>query len=57
MTETQGAEFLNNCLPKILNRLFCNYLHPLVQADEVSRMGWQLVTAIQDEGDDLTLCD
>jgi hypothetical protein len=32
-------------------------LHPLFETDEVSEESWQLITAIHDEGDCLTLCE
>jgi hypothetical protein len=31
-------------------------LHPLLGADEVSSKSWQLIAAIEDECDGLTLC-
>ncbi len=31
-------------------------LHPQLGADEVSGESWQLITAIHNEGDSLTLC-
>jgi hypothetical protein len=56
-TETQDV--LNNGLPEILAGLSDTWsLHPLLVADEVSgESSWQLVTAIPDNGDGLTLCE
>jgi len=44
-------------LPEILGGLFSTYLWPLLEADEVIGESWQLVPAIHDEGDGLTLCE
>jgi hypothetical protein len=33
-----------------------SYLYPLLEADEVSRQEWQLLTAIHDDADILVLC-
>jgi hypothetical protein len=39
-------------------QIIYTYLHPLLGADEeLSLMEWQLITAIHDEGDGLTLCE
>jgi hypothetical protein len=56
-TETQDV--LNNGLPEILAGLSDTWsLHPLSVADEVSgESSWQLVAAIPDNGDGLTLCE
>jgi hypothetical protein len=42
---------------KILPCLLHSYLHPPSGADEVSGYLWQLITAICDYGDGLTLCE
>ncbi len=42
-------------MPEIFSGLLCAYLHPLSGADVVSRLSWQLVAAICEEGDCLTL--
>jgi hypothetical protein len=42
---------------KIMGRLFVYNLHPVFETDEVSEESWQLITAIHDEGDCLTLCE
>jgi hypothetical protein len=46
-----------NGLPKFLGRLLYAYLHPLLGADELSGLSWQLITAVHDEGDSLSLCE
>jgi hypothetical protein len=51
------TQIVYNGLPKFLGRLLYAYLHPLLGADELSGWSWQLVTAIHDEGDGLTLCE
>jgi hypothetical protein len=40
-----------------LGGLLCTYPHPPLGADEVRGESWQLVTAIHDEADALTLCE
>jgi hypothetical protein len=42
---------------QIAGRLFYTFLQLPAGADEVSRWSWQLMTAIHDEGDGLTLSD
>jgi hypothetical protein len=44
-------------LPEILGGLFSTYPWPLLEIDEVIGESWQLVPAIHDEGDGLTLCE
>jgi len=46
-----------NGLSKFLGRLLYAYLHPLLGADELGGQSWQLVTAVHDEGDGLSLCE
>jgi hypothetical protein len=46
-----------NGLAKFLGTLLYAYLHPLLGADELSELSWQLVTAIHDEDDGLSLCE
>jgi hypothetical protein len=50
-------ETLYDSLPKILGRLVYTYQHKPSGSDEASGQSWQLVTAICDEGDGLTLCE
>ncbi len=50
-------ETLYDSLPKILGRLVYTYHHTPSGSDEASGQSWQLVTAICDEGDGLTLCE
>jgi hypothetical protein len=42
-------------LPKFLGGLLYAYLHPQLGVDKVSGWSWQLITAIGDEGDELTV--
>jgi len=51
------TQIVYNGLPKFLGRLLYSYLHPLLGADELSGWSWQLVTAMRDEGDGLSLCE
>jgi hypothetical protein len=46
-----------NGLPKFLGRLLYASLHALLGADELSGYSWQLVTAVRDEGDGLSLSE
>jgi hypothetical protein len=53
--QAQDADVhITSCLN--LDVLLYTYLHPLLGSDGVSGESWQLVTAICDEGDGLTLC-
>jgi hypothetical protein len=52
-----GHRCLNNDLPEIVHGALDTYLHSPLGADEVGEKPWQLVTAIHDEGDGLTLFD
>ncbi len=51
-----GCRFLYNGLPEILGRVLYACQHALLGADDVSGEPWQLVIAIHDECDGLTLC-
>jgi hypothetical protein len=50
VTETQDKGLYDG-LPELLRRFLYVYLYPLLGADEVSGSSWQLVAAIDDEGD------
>ncbi len=51
------TQIVYNGLPKFLGRLLYAYLHLLLGADELSGSSWQLITAVHDEGDGLSLCE
>ncbi len=44
-------------LPEFLGRLLYTYLHPQLGVDKVSGWSWQLITAICDEDDELTVSE
>jgi hypothetical protein len=50
-------QILCSGLSKILDGLLYSYLHPQSVADEVTGWWWQVITAIHDGGDGLTLCE
>jgi hypothetical protein len=52
-----GRGWLNNDLPEIVRGSLDTYLHSPLGADEIGEKSWQLVTAIHDKGDGLTLFD
>jgi hypothetical protein len=57
MLQRSGQKFLYNVLPEIFGKSLCTYFDPLLGVVDVSGESWQLVTAIHDEGDGLTLCE
>jgi hypothetical protein len=57
MLQRSGHKFLYNVLPEILGKSLYTYFDPLLGVVDVSGESWQLVTAIHDEGDGLTLCE
>jgi hypothetical protein len=58
MQQKLRTQNLYKILPKfVLDCLLHSYLHPPSGVDEVSGYLWQLITAICDYGDGLTLCE
>ncbi len=57
MLQRSGHKFLYNVLAEILGKSLYTYFDTLLGVVYVSGESWQLVTAIHDEGDGLTLCE
>jgi hypothetical protein len=56
MLQRSGHKFLYNVLPEFFGKSLYTYFDPLLGVD-VSGESWQLVTALHDEGDGLTLSE
>jgi hypothetical protein len=57
MLQRSGHKFLYNVLPEIFGKSLYTYFDPLLGVVDVSGESWQLVTALHDEGDSLTLSE